>query len=286
MEHFELMKSNFKDQAILLAIMEDSAEGDHSSNACILEGARNRAALKIKEDGILSGVEVAELVIKKLDPDVMFHKIMNDGSCIRRGDIAFTLEGNTRSILRAERIILNLMQRMSGISTNTARYVEKVKNTKAKILDTRKTAPCLRYFDKEAVKHGGGHNHRFGLYDMIMLKDNHIDYAGGIEAAIRKTHEYLKQNDLTLEIEVEVRNFKDIEDILRIGGIHRIMLDNFDVPMTKLAVSLINGAFPIESSGGITLDTIGEYALCGVDFISVGALTHNVKGLDMSLKAI
>jgi nicotinate-nucleotide pyrophosphorylase (carboxylating) len=178
------------------------------------------------------------------------------------------------------------MQRMSGIATNTARYTEKVKDTKTKILDTRKTAPCLRYFDKEAVKHGGGHNHRFGLYDMIMLKDNHIDYAGGIEAAIRKTQEYLLKNGLKLEIEVEVRNFKDIDQVLSIGGIHRIMLDNFDVAMTRQAVSIINGAYPIESSGGITIETIREYALCGVDFISVGALTHNVKGLDMSLKAI
>ncbi|MGI6478574.1 MAG: carboxylating nicotinate-nucleotide diphosphorylase [Salinivirgaceae bacterium] len=277
----------FKHQAIELALKEDIGNDcDHTSNACIPKNATNKAVLIIKESGIISGVEIAKQIFQKLDKRSVFEQHIADGTKAKVGETAFTVKCNTRSLLRAERIVLNIMQRMSGIATNTARYVELIKDTNVKVLDTRKTAPCLRYFDKEAVLHGGGHNHRYGLFDMILLKDNHIDYAGGIEAAIKKTQKYLKKNKLDLEIEIEVRTFREISQVLAIGGVNRIMLDNFDIPSTKEAVELINGKYQIESSGGITFETIRDYALCGIDFVSVGALTHNVKGLDMSLKAV
>ena len=279
------MDQTLKRQAIMLALKEDSEEGDHTSLACIPSNAINKAILKVKENGIISGIDVAKEVILLVDPLISFQKHMNDGDQISFGDAAFTIEGNTQAILKTERILLNLMQRMSGIATMTSKYVEQIKGTKARILDTRKTAPCLRIFDKEAVVHGGGENHRFGLFDMIMLKDNHIDYAGGIEPAISKTIAHLAKLKKKLPIEIEVRSIDDLNQVLLIGQIDRIMLDNFDISTTKEAVKIVNGRYPLESSGGITISTIRDYALCGVDYISVGALTHNVKGLDLSLKA-
>ncbi|MDD2563708.1 MAG: carboxylating nicotinate-nucleotide diphosphorylase [Salinivirgaceae bacterium] len=279
------MDKTLRRQAILLALKEDSEQGDHTSLACIPSNAINKATLKVKESGVISGINVAKDVISLVDPKIEFHKYMNDGDLISYGDTAFTMEGNTQAILKTERILLNLMQRMSGIATMTSKYVEQIKGTKAKILDTRKTAPCLRVFDKEAVVHGGGVNHRFGLFDMIMLKDNHIDYAGGIELAISKTIDYLVKLNKKLPIEIEVRSLDDLNQVLSIGQIDRIMLDNFDISTTIEAVKIVNGRYPLESSGGITISSIRDYALCGVDYISVGALTHNVKGLDLSLKA-
>ena len=274
-----------KRQSIILAIEEDSSGGDQTSLACIPVGAENKAQLKIKEDGIISGIDVAKQVLSIVDPNISFGAYLKEWDKVTFGDIAFVVEGNTRNILRSERILLNLMQRMSGIATTTSKYVEKIMGTKTRILDTRKTAPCLRVFDKEAVVHGGGMNHRFGLSDMIMIKDNHIDYAGGIELAITKTVEYLSKTNKNLPIEIEVRSIEDLNIVLKIGQIDRIMLDNFNIAKTREAVKLVNGKYPLESSGGITLSTIQDYALCGVDYISVGALTHNVKGLDLSLKA-
>ncbi len=286
MNNFNQQIEQFRLRAIELAFLEDSALGDHTSMACIPPGTRNKAVLKVKDSGIISGISVAQMVLTYVDPTITFTPLLRDGDRISPGDIAFKAEGPVHALLKAERVLLNLMQRMSGIATKTAQYVEKISDTKAKLLDTRKTAPCLRYFDKEAVRHGGGHNHRWGLYDMIMVKDNHIDYAGGIEKAIRRVQDYLKNHNLSLEIEVEARTMSDIEKILDIGGIHRIMLDNFTIEATYKAVQRVAGAVQLESSGGITIENIRDYALTGVDFISVGALTHNVKGLDLSLKAI
>jgi len=276
----------FKNQAIELALREDIGNGcDHTSNLCIPKNKIDGAVLIIKESGIISGIEIAKQIFRKIDKRSVFEQHVKDGTRVKVGETAFSVRCNTRNLLRAERVVLNIMQRMSGIATNTARYVELIKDTNTKVLDTRKTAPCLRYFDKEAVLHGGGYNHRYGLFDMILLKDNHIDYAGGIGAAVKKAHEYIKKNKLDLKIEVETRSITDIRKVIVNGGADIIMLDNFDIPTTKRAVELIGGDYKIESSGGITFETIRDYALCGVDFISVGALTHNVKGLDMSLKA-
>ncbi len=268
------------------AIHEDLGDGDHSSLACIPDTNIGKAKLLIKQNGILAGVEIAQKIFNFIDPSLSVEVIIPDGSVIKQGDIAFFVTGNTQSILKSERLVLNIMQRMSGISTLTNEYVKKISGTKAKILDTRKTTPGFRYFEKLAVKIGGGENHRMGLYDMIMLKDNHTDFAGGIKLAIKKTHEYLIETKRNLKVEIETRNLNDIKEVLATGGVDRIMLDNFTPELTREAVILINGKYETESSGGINLETIRQFAETGVDYISVGALTHQIKSLDMSLKAI
>jgi len=270
---------------ILNALAEDTGSGDHSSLASIAPSVTGRARLLVKEDGVIAGIAVAREVFSITDPSLETEALLKDGDRVKYGDIALTVSGSVHSILRAERLVLNLMQRMSGIATATATYVEKVSGTKARITDTRKTTPGMRALEKEAVRLGGGVNHRMGLYDMIMLKDNHIDYAGGIAAAVNRTREYLVRHSLPLKIEVESRNLDEVREILAVGGVDRIMLDNFDIPSTREAVGLIGGIAETESSGGITLANVRDYALCGVDFISIGALTHHIKSLDMSLKA-
>lgn len=271
---------------IINSLKEDIGGGDHSSMACIQEGAEGRAKLLIKEAGILAGVRVAIAVLGEADKNLLIQTLICDGAEILPGDVAFIVSGNQRSILRSERLVLNIMQRMSGIATSTREYVDRLKGLKTKILDTRKTTPGMRFLEKEAVKIGGGENHRMGLYDMILLKDNHIDYAGGIKEAIGKTTGYLKVLKRNLNIEIEARNLKDVEEIVSTGGVNRIMFDNFGIDDTRAAIKIINGKFETESSGGITLENIRSYAECGVDYISVGALTHQIKSLDMSLKAI
>ena len=266
-------------------LREDIGDGDHSSLACIDSEAPGKARLLIKENGLLAGCRIAGEVFRTVDNDLTFEPFITDGTEIKQGDIGFHVSGRVQSILKSERLVLNIMQRMSGIATSTRQYAERLDGLKTKILDTRKTTPGMRFLDKEAVRIGGGLNHRSGLYDMIMLKDNHIDYAGGIEKAIRRTQEYLKQTGRVLKVEIEARNLDDVWKILETGGVDRIMLDNFTVDETRVAVKIIGGRFETESSGGITLETIREYAECGVDYISVGALTHHIKSLDMSLKA-
>jgi len=241
--------------------------------------------LIIKESGILAGTHVAEEVFRYSDNSVQFDLLIPDGTVVSAGDIAFFVYGNLQSILRSERLALNIMQRMSGIATTTRRYAEQIKGLSTRILDTRKTCPGMRFLEKEAVRIGGGYNHRMGLFDMIMLKDNHIDYAGGIRQAIERTRHYLERTNRDLLIEIEARNLNDVEEIISVGGVDRIMLDNFPVSDTRTAVGLINGKYETESSGGITIDNIRLYAECGVNYVSVGALTHNLKSLDMSLKA-
>lgn len=275
----------FVDELIELAIREDIGDGDHSSLACIPHDRRGRMKLLVKQEGILAGVEVARRVLRRLDPDVKFEQLLEDGARIKPGDIAFYVEGRLISLLQAERILLNIMQRMSGVATQTAVYVKELVGLKTKVLDTRKTTPGMRVLDKIAVKLGGGENHRMGLFDMVILKDNHIDFAGGILKAIPLTREYLKAKGKDIPIEVEVRSLDDIRDVFAAGGCDRIMLDNFTPELTREAVKLIGGRAEIESSGGITLKNLREYAECGVDFISVGALTHQIKSLDLSLKA-
>jgi nicotinate-nucleotide pyrophosphorylase (carboxylating) len=279
------MENRILREFILNCLEEDIGEGDHSSLACIPENASGKAKLLIKESGILAGVRIAEQVFSVVDNQLKIEIFIKDGAKIVPGDVAFIVSGNQQSILRSERLVLNIMQRMSGIATSTREYVDRIQGLHAKILDTRKTTPGMRFADKEAVRIGGGENHRIGLFDMIMLKDNHIDYAGGIRPAIVRTLEYLKRKNKKLKIEIEARNLKDIEKILACGGIDRIMLDNFSLEGTKTAVKMIAGRFETESSGGITLETVRSYAECGVDYISVGALTHHIKSLDMSLKA-
>ena len=265
---------------------EDVGEGDHSSLACIPAGSEGRAKLLVKQDGILAGVRVAELVLAATDKSLSIEKLIGDGAEVKKGDVAFFVNGNILSILRSERLVLNIMQRMSGIATSTAEYVARLKGLNTKVLDTRKTAPGMRILEKEAVRLGGGFNHRMGLYDMIMLKDNHIEFAGGIKPAIEKTIAYLKSRGLDLKIEIEARNLDEVAEIMAIGNVDRIMLDNFTVAGTRQAVGLIRGRFETESSGGITLENIRDYASCGVDFVSVGAITHHLRSLDMSLKAV
>lgn len=275
------------DNLINIAILEDiGEEGDHTSKACIDKNTKGRAKLLIKEDGILAGVNIAKRIFNKIDNTLEINVYIEDGNKVYPGDVAFIVTGNVVSILQAERLVLNFMQRMSGIATMTNKFVEKVKDLPVKILDTRKTTPGLRYFEKEAIRLGGGVNHRFGLYDMILIKDNHIDYSGSIEKAIKNVLEYIKKNNLDLKIVIEARNLEDVKEIIKIGNVHRILLDNFTIEDTKKAVKIIDGKFEIESSGGITLENIREYALCGVNYISVGALTHQIYSLDMSLKAI
>ena len=274
-----------EDKLIDLAFAEDIGDGDHTTLCCIPEDAMGKSHLLIKEDGILAGVEVAKKVFDRFDNTMKVEVLIGDGDEVKKGDIAMVVTGKVRSLLQTERLMLNIMQRMSGIATMTHKYVEKLKGTKTHVLDTRKTTPGMRMLEKQAVKIGGGMNHRIGLFDMILLKDNHVDFAGGITNAIDRCHAYLKEKNLDLKIELEVRNFDELNQVLTHGGVNRIMLDNFSVADTKKAVELIGGRYETESSGGITFDTIRDYAECGVDFISVGALTHSVKGLDMSFKA-
>lgn len=280
-----LSVNELEDRLIDLAFAEDIGDGDHTTLCCIPENAMGKSHLLIKEDGILAGVELAKRVFAKFDPTMQVEVLINDGTPVKKGDIAMVVTAKVRSLLQTERLMLNIMQRMSGIATMTNKYVERLKGTKTHVLDTRKTTPGLRMLEKQAVKIGGGMNHRIGLFDMILLKDNHIDFCGGITNAITRCHEYLKEKGLDLKIEIEVRNFNELAEAMNCGGINRIMLDNFSVADTKKAVDIVGGKFETESSGGITFDTIRDYAECGVDFISVGALTHSVKGLDMSFKA-
>ena len=266
-------------------LSEDIGDGDHSSLACIPDDATGRARLLVKEEGLLSGCTVAGEVFRIIDPDIKFEPFLSDGARISPGDIVFHVYGRIQSILKSERLVLNIMQRMSGIATTTRKYAEKISDLKTKVLDTRKTTPGMRFLEKEAVRTGGGMNHRMGLYDMIMLKDNHIDYAGGIENAILRTREYLARTKKDLKVEIEARSLGDIRKILETGGVDRIMLDNFNLTDTREAVKMIGGRYETESSGGITLETIRAFAECGVDFISAGALTHHIKSLDLSLKA-
>ena len=280
-----LSVNELEDRLIDLAFAEDIGDGDHTTLCCIPDTAMGKSHLLIKEDGILAGVEVAKRVFARFDPTMQVEVLIGDGAHVKKGDIAMVVTGKVRSLLQTERLMLNIMQRMSGIATMTAKYVERLKGTKTHVLDTRKTTPGLRMLEKQAVKIGGGMNHRIGLFDMILLKDNHVDFAGGIANAINRCHEYLKEKGLDLKIEIEVRNFDELRQAMECGGINRIMLDNFSVDNTKKAVEMVAGKYETESSGGITFDTIRDYAECGVDFISVGAVTHSVKGLDMSFKA-
>ena len=273
------------EELIKLSFAEDIGDGDHTTLCCIPETAMGKSQLIIKEDGILAGVEMAKRIFHAFDPTLKMNIFMEDGAKVKKGDIAFTVEGKTQSLLQTERLMLNVMQRMSGIATTTNKYVQELQGTKTRVLDTRKTTPGMRMMEKDAVRIGGGVNHRIGLFDMILLKDNHVDFAGGIEAAITKAQEYLKEKGKTMKIEIEVRNFDELQQALTVGGIDRIMLDNFSTENTRKAVEIIGGRYETESSGGITFETLRSYAECGVDYISVGALTHSVKSLDMSLKA-
>ena len=275
----------FVDELIELCIREDIGDGDHTSLSCIPADEHGRMRLLCKQEGTIAGIEIAQLVLQRLDPEMKFEQILHDGDRVAPGDVAFYVSGRLRSLLQAERILLNIMQRMSGVATQTAVYVKQLEGLRTKVLDTRKTTPGMRVLDKMAVKIGGGENHRMGLFDMILLKDNHVDFAGGIEQAITRAQNYLKEKGKNLKIEIEVRNFDELQQAMNVGGIDRIMLDNFNIEDTKKAVEMIGGRFETESSGGITFDTLRDYAECGVDFISVGALTHSVKSLDMSLKA-
>lgn len=276
----------FVEDLIELAIREDIGDGDHTSLASIGHDARGRMKLLVKQEGTIAGIEIARMVMRRLDPEVIFEQLIEDGARVTYGDIAFYVEGRIISLLQAERIVLNIMQRMSGVATETARYVALLAGLKTKVLDTRKTTPGMRVLDKMAVKFGGGENHRMGLFDMILLKDNHIDFAGGVIPAIARVRAYLKKNGMDLPVEVEVRSLADIDQVFEAGGADRIMLDNFSVELTREAVARIDGRAEIESSGGITFETIRSYGEAGVDYVSVGALTHQIKSLDLSLKAV
>jgi nicotinate-nucleotide pyrophosphorylase (carboxylating) len=271
---------------IEMAIREDVGAGDHTSLATIPTNASGKAKLLIKEEGIIAGIEVAEIVFKKIDPDVVFTPVLHDGAKVHPGDFAFIVEGKSISLLSAERLALNFLQRMSGIATKTNQLVRLLDGLPTKLLDTRKTTPNMRIFEKEAVRIGGGNNHRFGLYDMILIKNNHVDFAGGVTKAIDASHSYLNSNGLKLDIEIEVRDFDELNEAMLVGGFKRIMLDNFSVDAMRHAVMLIDHQFETEASGGITETTLRSYAETGVDFISVGALTHHIKSLDMSLRAV
>ena len=271
---------------VKLSIEEDVKQGDHSTLSCIPKNKLGSAKLMVKENGIISGIEIAKEIFKTYDNSIEFIANLKDGEKVKIGDIAFTVHGSSRTLLTIERLVLNVMQRMSAISTLTDKFVQELKGFKTKVLDTRKTTPLNRFLEKQAVKIGGGHNHRFGLYDMIMLKDNHIDFAGGIKKAIIKANDYIDTENLNLKIEIETRNLQELKEVLKCGGVDRIMLDNFSFDDLKLGVDLINGRFESEASGGINLKTIKDYALSGVDYISVGALTHSIKNMDLSLKAI
>ena len=275
----------FVKELIELCIKEDIGDGDHTSLCCIPADAHGRMRLLCKQEGVIAGIEVAQMVFDRLDPEMRFEQRLNDGDHVQPGNVAFYVSGRVRSLLQAERIVLNIMQRMSGVATQTAFYVKHLEGLHTRILDTRKTTPGMRVLDKMAVKLGGGENHRMGLFDMILLKDNHIDFAGGIRKAIHGAREYLHAKGKQLPIECEVRSLEDIDEVFAAGGVDRIMFDNFTPEMTRKAVEKVAGRCETESSGGITLETMRAYAECGVDFISVGALTHQIKSLDMSLKA-
>ena len=273
------------DRLIDLAFAEDIGDGDHTTLSCIPDTAMGKSKLLIKEAGVLAGIEIAKEIFHRFDSEMKVEVFINDGTEVNPGDVAMIVEGRVQSLLQTERLMLNVMQRMSGIATMTRRYVKQLEGTKTRVLDTRKTTPGMRMLEKAAVKIGGGVNHRIGLFDMILLKDNHVDFAGGIDKAIQRAQNYCKEKGKDLKIEIEVRNFDELNQVLAIGGVDRIMLDNFTPENTRKAVELIAGKYETESSGGITFDTLRDYALCGVDYISVGALTHSVKGLDMSFKA-
>jgi len=273
------------DRLIDLAFAEDIGDGDHTTLSCIPASAMGKSKLLIKETGILAGIEIAKEIFHRFDSNMKVEVFINDGTEVKPGDVAMVVEGKIQSLLQTERLMLNVMQRMSGIATTTHKYVKLLEGTKTNVLDTRKTTPGMRMLEKQAVKIGGGVNHRIGLFDMILLKDNHVDFAGGIDKAITRAKEYCKEKGKDLKIEIEVRNFNELQQVLDLGGVDRIMLDNFDIENTKKAVAIIAGRYETESSGGITFETLRDYALCGVDYISVGALTHSVKGLDMSFKA-
>ena len=273
------------DELIALSFAEDIGDGDHTTLSSIPADAMGKQRLIIKEEGILAGVEMARRIFNRFDPEMKMEVYINDGAHVKPGDVAFVVEGRVQSLLQTERLMLNVMQRMSGIATITGEYVKLLEGTKCRVLDTRKTTPGMRIMEKDAVRIGGGCNHRIGLFDMILLKDNHVDFAGGIPQAVARAKEYCKAKGKDLKIEVEVRNFDELNQVLALDGVHRVMLDNFSVENTRKAVELVDGRIEIESSGGITFDTIRSYAECGVDYVSVGALTHSVKGLDMSFKA-
>lgn len=273
------------DELIRLAFAEDIGEGDHTTLCCIPAEAEGAQKLLVKEAGVLAGVEIARRIFNAFDPALEMEVFIHDGEEVKPGDVAFIVRGKVRSLLQTERLMLNVMQRMSGIATVTRKYADRLQGLKTKVLDTRKTTPGMRMLEKEAVKIGGGENHRIGLFDMILLKDNHVDFAGGIANAIKRANEYCKENGKDLKIEIEVRSLDELEEVMACGGVDRIMLDNFTPELTRKAVERIGGKYEIESSGGITFDTLRTYAECGVDYISVGALTHSVKGLDLSFKA-
>jgi nicotinate-nucleotide pyrophosphorylase (carboxylating) len=285
-DKYQILDKQLIDQFIANALAEDVGDGDHTSLATIPEGTIGKAKLLVKDSGILAGVELAIEIFNQVDSGLKVTVFINDGAEVEPKDVAFEIEGDAQSILKAERLVLNCMQRMSGIATKTREIVDLLKGTNAKVLDTRKTTPGLRYLEKWAVRIGGGVNHRFGLYDMILIKDNHVDYSGGIRQAIENTHQYLEKLDKKLAIEIEVRNLDELEQVLQTGGVNRILLDNFNFNDLCQAVNMIEGRYITEASGGITVDNIRQYAECGVDYISVGALTHSVKSLDLSLKAV
>ena len=280
------MENRILEEFILRSLEEDLGDGDHTSLACISPDATGKARLIIKEKGVLAGIRVIREAYPVIDRGLYLEIMTGDGTSVSPGDIVFYISGSQQSILKSERLILNILQRMSGIATSTREYAEKLKGLRTKILDTRKTTPGMRFLEKEAVRIGGGFNHRMGLHDMIMIKDNHIDYSGGIENAVRKTRDYLLRNNLNLKVEIEARSLSDVSTILSTGGVDRVMLDNFSIDDTRRAVEMISGGLETESSGGINLSNIRAYAECGVDFVSVGALTHHIRSLDMSLKSV
>ena len=280
------VKEELIEKLIELSFAEDIGDGDHTTLSSIPEDAMGENILIIKEDGVLAGVEMAKRIFAHFDKELAVEVLINDGAEVKKGDVAMRVSGKVRSLLQTERLMLNVMQRMSGIATMTRKYVKQLEGTNTRVLDTRKTTPGMRIMEKEAVKIGGGVNHRIGLFDMILLKDNHVDFAGGIKQAIERAKEYCREKGKDLKREIEVRNFDELQQVLDLGGVDRIMFDNFDTTATRKAVEMVAGRFETESSGGITFDTLRDYALCGVDFISVGALTHSVKGLDMSFKAV
>ncbi len=276
----------FVEELIELCIKEDIGDGDHTSLCCIPATEQGKMRLLCKQDGVIAGIEIAELILKRLDPEMTFEQILNDGDIVKPGDVAFYVSGRLQSLLQAERILLNTMQRMSGVATETAKYVKRLEGLNTKVLDTRKTTPGMRVLDKMAVKIGGGENHRMGLFDMILLKDNHIDFAGGVGKAVSGAKAYLAAKGKNIPIECEVRSLEDIDEVFAAGGVDRIMFDNFSPALTVEGIKKVAGRCETESSGGINYDTMRAYAECGVDFISIGALTHQIKSLDMSLKAV
>jgi nicotinate-nucleotide pyrophosphorylase (carboxylating) len=277
------VKEELIEKLIELSFAEDIGDGDHTTLSSIPEDAMGENILIIKEDGVLAGVEMAKRIFAHFDKELAVEVLIEDGAEVKKGDVAMRVAGKVRSLLQTERLMLNVMQRMSGIATMTRKYVKQLEGTNTRVLDTRKTTPGMRIMEKEAVKIGGGVNHRIGLFDMILLKDNHVDFAGGIKQAIERAKEYCREKGKDLKIEIEVRNFDELQQVLDLGGVDRIMFDNFDTTATRKAVEMVAGRFETESSGGITFDTLRDYALCGVDFISVGALTHHIKSLDLSL---